>query len=58
MPELRQDPFTRSWVIVAPQRAARPNQLRPHQALATPQPRFDPACPFCPGREAETPPEL
>ena len=49
MPELRQDPVTRDWVIVNPERS-----LRPHtgdQAGATP-------CPFCPGNEHLTPDPL
>jgi UDPglucose--hexose-1-phosphate uridylyltransferase len=48
-PELRRDPFTRSWVILAPDRAARPR----HTTVAA-----DPDCPFCPGREQQTPGEV
>jgi UDPglucose--hexose-1-phosphate uridylyltransferase len=54
MSELRQDPITRDWVVMAPERARRPR--------GAPVPaQVDPAltsCPFCPGREAETPPEV
>ncbi len=56
MSELRHDPFTRGWVIVAPERTSRPHQVgRP-----APPPPSDhaAACPFCAGREHETPPEL
>jgi UDPglucose--hexose-1-phosphate uridylyltransferase len=55
MPQLRRDPFTRSWVIIAPERADRPLQMPAAQNRAAPT---DPQCPFCPGREASTPPEL
>ena len=53
MPELRKDPVTGTWVIVAPDRAQRPNHLEP-----PPQSRGRDDCPFCPGRETETPPEI
>ncbi len=54
MPELRRDPVVGRWVIVAPERADRPNAL-----VRMPPERDDPAgCPFCPGHEAMTPPEL
>ncbi len=54
MSELRLDPIAGSWVIVAPERAARPLDFRrpPPQASARE------SCPFCPGREAMTPPEI
>jgi UDPglucose--hexose-1-phosphate uridylyltransferase len=56
MSTLRQDPTTKGWVIVAPRRAA-----RPHFDVAFPlpeQPESDPSCPFCPGNEHMTPPEV
>jgi len=53
MPELRKDPVVDRWVIIAPERADRPN------ALLRPQPeRAGEACPFCPGNERMTPPEV
>ncbi len=58
MSELRHDPFTRGWVIVAPQRSNRPHQVSLPAAPPPPPPRHVPACPFCPGRELDTPPEL
>jgi UDPglucose--hexose-1-phosphate uridylyltransferase len=54
MSELRQDRTTGSWVIVAPQRGRRP-QMRERGERAQQRPRFDPACPFCPGNEAQLP---
>ena len=54
MPELRRDPVVGRWVIVAPERAERPNAR-----VRTLPDQDDPAgCPFCPGHEAMTPPEL
>jgi UDPglucose--hexose-1-phosphate uridylyltransferase len=55
MSELRQDPTTEEWVIVASERAKRPDDFvrhRSEQAL----PVFSPSCPFCPGNETMTPP--
>ncbi len=49
MPELRQDPLTGRTVIVAENRAARPDEF----ASGQPDPN---SCPFCPGHEQETPP--
>ena len=54
MPELRDDPLTGELVLLAPGRAARPHTVRrgaPGLVEAVP-------CPFCPGHEAETPPEV
>ena len=50
--ELRHDPLTGEVVLLAPGRAARPHTTAPAAA-------GDPAtCPFCPGHEAQTPPEV
>ncbi len=56
MSEMRQDPTTEEWVIIAKERAKRPNDfVRPQ---TKPQlPVFSTSCPFCPGNEARTPPE-
>ncbi|MBI3696174.1 MAG: galactose-1-phosphate uridylyltransferase [Acidobacteria bacterium] len=55
MPELRQDPSTKEWVIIAKERAKRPHEFqRPASA-----PRASVSgCVFCPGSEDKTPPEL
>jgi UDPglucose--hexose-1-phosphate uridylyltransferase len=53
---LRQDPTTRQWAILAPRRGERPHE-RLGQARP-PLPARDPACPFCPGNEEQTPPEI
>jgi UDPglucose--hexose-1-phosphate uridylyltransferase len=54
MSELRQDRTTGGWVIVAPQRGRRPQIHMPGE-IAPKRVRFDPACPFCPGNEAQLP---
>ncbi|HEX6261572.1 MAG TPA: galactose-1-phosphate uridylyltransferase [Actinomycetota bacterium] len=56
MSTLRQDPTTAEWVIIAPHRAA-----RPRAAASVERPAglpFDADCPFCPGNEERTPPEI
>jgi len=57
MPEIRQNPATKEWVIVATERAKRPEDFI---KLARPRrvPRFSKKCPFCPGHEDQTPPEI
>ncbi|MCR4426289.1 MAG: galactose-1-phosphate uridylyltransferase [Firmicutes bacterium] len=59
MSELRKDPVTRRWVIVATERAKRPNQLHSKNPVTPPDlPDKDPKCPFCEGNEDMTPPEV
>ena len=56
MSTLRQDPTTRQWAILATRR-----EERPHEPVVMPRPELperDPACPFCPGNEDQTPPEI
>lgn len=54
MPELRQDPVTGSWVVIATERAKRPSDFkRPAE-----QRKGTESCPFCYGHEALTPPEI
>jgi len=56
MPELRQDPVTKQWVIMATERAKRPHDfMKPHPPA--PAPDYQAGCPFCPGNENMTPPE-
>ena len=49
--ELRRDPISGAWVIIAPERNRRPHLSRRAGAAAV-VPPFDAACPFCPGNEA------
>ncbi|MFQ5576692.1 MAG: galactose-1-phosphate uridylyltransferase, partial [Anaerolineae bacterium] len=53
MSELRQNMVTREWVIIATERARRPNRYaESREQITTGQrPPHDPACPFCPGNE-------
>ena len=55
MPQLRQDLITGRWVAVATERARRPDSFS--QAAREPVPARD-VCPFCPGHEQMTPPEV
>ena len=55
MPELRKDPITDRWVIIATERARRPADFVRESATTTPSGRF---CPFCAGNESKTPPEV
>jgi len=57
MSELRQDPTTKEWVIIAPERAKRP-QHTPKRKRAEELPNWDESCPFCPGNESQTPAEV
>src|SRR5205814_8617041 len=57
MPELRQDRFTKEWVFVASEDIKHPHELIVQRARK-PMPSFDPNCPFCPGRENHTAPEI
>ena len=54
MPELRKDPVTGRWVIIATDRARRPSDFT-REPVPPPSARF---CPFCPGNEQKTPPEI
>jgi len=58
MSEIRQDQATKRWVIMAMERAKRPSDLASKEQAASEQPEWSPDCPFCPGNEAMTPPEL
>ena len=53
MPEMRFNPITGDWVIIAPERAHRPgHQLR--GSVRPSLPAVQAGCPFCPGNEAMT----
>jgi UDPglucose--hexose-1-phosphate uridylyltransferase len=55
LPEIRHDALTDRLVIVAGERAARPETFR---RTVEPPPAHPEHCPFCPGHEHETPPEV
>ncbi|HDS74539.1 MAG TPA: galactose-1-phosphate uridylyltransferase [Firmicutes bacterium] len=53
MSELRKDPVTNRWVIISTERGKRPSDFAPVQRVDRPK-----LCPFCPGNEERTPPEV
>lgn len=53
MPELRKDPIVGRWVIIATERGVRPKDY-----TITRNPLSSSFCPFCPGNEQATPPEV
>lgn len=55
MPELRRDPVTQQWVIIAPERGLRPKDFQRKATVVGVSPQ---SCPFCPGNESKTPPEV
>jgi len=54
MPELRKDPVIGRWVIISTERGRRPIE----HTLNNRQKGGRELCPFCPGSEAKTPPEV
>ena len=58
MPELRQNRFTKEWVIMATERAKRPEELRAGREPRPPLPHYSETCPFCPGNERLAPPAV
>lgn len=53
MPQLRKDPVVGRWVVISTERAKRPHAYSRRPAL-----RKNDPCPFCPGNEGATPPEI
>lgn len=53
MPEVRKDPVLERWVIVSEERSGRPLTIPEPEAVTDPS-----TCPFCPGNESETLPEI
>jgi UDPglucose--hexose-1-phosphate uridylyltransferase len=56
MPELRQNWTTKEWVVMATERAKRPEDFK-RDKVREPLPHYSPKCPFCQGNEAMAPPE-
>jgi UDPglucose--hexose-1-phosphate uridylyltransferase len=54
LPELRKDPVTGRWVIISTDRAKRPSDFTREPVVIT----GGRVCPFCPGNELKTPPEV
>ena len=57
MSVIRQDATTKAWVIIATERATRPDDFEGAMP-ARASPEHEASCPFCPGYEMSTPPEL
>jgi UDPglucose--hexose-1-phosphate uridylyltransferase len=57
MSELRQNFATKEWVVIATERARRPEEMARHRERK-PVASFVANCPFCPGNEKLTPPEV
>ncbi|HIC87953.1 MAG TPA: galactose-1-phosphate uridylyltransferase [Anaerolineae bacterium] len=59
MSEIRQNLVTKEWVIIATERAHRPEEfVHATRPLTETRPVWEPGCPFCPGNEEGTPAEL
>lgn len=58
MPEIRFDIVSGGFAIVATERAKRPSDFKAAQKAAGEAAGADPGCPFCPGNERLTPPEV
>jgi UDPglucose--hexose-1-phosphate uridylyltransferase len=56
LPQLRQDPTTKEWVIIATERSKRPHDFKKIEP-ALERPTFREDCPFCPNNERLTPHE-
>lgn len=53
MPELRKDPIIGRWVIISTERGQRPSDWSGEK-----NDKSGGFCPFCPGNEDKTPPEI
>ena len=53
MSELRKDPIVGRWVIIATERGKRPSDWANEPSM-----KAGGLCPFCPGNEDKTPPEI
>ncbi|MCX5797508.1 MAG: galactose-1-phosphate uridylyltransferase [Elusimicrobia bacterium] len=54
MPELRENLATKEWVVIATERARRPEDFHREGPARPPLPERLASCPFCPGNEART----
>jgi len=55
MPELRKDPISGRWVVIAVERGKRPSDFKSAAVGKEEKPK---SCPFCEGNEGKTPPEI
>lgn len=54
MPQLRQNIILKEWVIIATERAKRPEQMKEDKNINEVKPDYDEKCPFCPGNEVKS----
>ncbi|MBE9039813.1 galactose-1-phosphate uridylyltransferase [Oscillatoriales cyanobacterium LEGE 11467] len=54
MSELRHNLITGDWVVIATDRAKKPNEFKSHRSPEEREPKHRSNCPFCPGNEKET----
>ncbi len=52
MSQFRQNPVTKNWVLIAPNRAKRPEDYKTYSVMHG-MPELDRSCVFCPGNESE-----
>ena len=53
MSQFRQNPISKHWVLIAPNRSKRPEQFAQQQVISQNMPEIIPACVFCPGNESK-----
>ena len=58
MPEIRKNIATNEWVVIATERAKRPDEMAEPPRTEAPLPEFKEGCPFCPGNEDAVPDEI
>jgi len=58
LPEIRFDILAGNFAVIATERAKRPSDFKAAQSPGHEVRERDPSCPFCPGNEKLTPPEL
>jgi len=57
MSEIRQNLVTKDWVVIATERAKRPEDFKKKEKLKETLPEYEKNCPFCPGNETAMSPE-
>jgi UDPglucose--hexose-1-phosphate uridylyltransferase len=58
LPEIRFDVLSAGFAVIATERSKRPRDFMPAEDKGDELPERDANCPFCPGNENETPPEI
>jgi len=53
MSQFRQNPISKHWVLIAPNRSKRPDQFSNGPVMPLNFPEVDPKCVFCPGNESQ-----